>query len=260
MKKPVKFLPRKQHKITNTKQQRHRIDIKPRSSDKRAGIFIEMRHIIIFIYACATVLFMVSCKGSDGNVVTEEERIDTIPVMLQQIRQCSKLYTAEYKVHKIITHDDVMSLDGKALGKAFSVELPVGKRKVAIPINATLKAYIDMSQLQEADIRRDGDRIEVVLPKPHVVMTSSSIDHDGIKQYVAVLRKNFSDEELSNYEKQGRQAIINDIPRMNILEMAKEGAANMMIPIISRMGFKQENVTITFVEDERKGGIAWVLD
>ena len=131
---------------------------------------------------------------------------------------------------------------------------------MAIPMDATLKAYIDMSQITEQDIRRDGDRIEIVLPKPHVVLTSSSIDHDGIKQYVALMRSNFSDEELANYEAQGRKAIIADIPKMRILELAKVGAAHQLIPIISRLGFKQENVTITFIEDEKRGGIAWILD
>lgn len=207
-------------------------------------------------------MMMASCKGGDGDALAEAERIDTIPMMVQQIQQCSKLYTAEYKVHKIVTHDDVVGLSGKALGKDFSLKLPsLGKRKVAIPINATLKAYIDMSAVKVEDIRRDGDKIEIVLPKPHVVMTSSSIEHEEVKQYVAVLRSNFSDEELSNYEAQGRKAIIADIPKMKLPEMAKASAARMLIPIVARMGFRQENVTITFIEnDDRKGGIAWILD
>jgi len=210
------------------------------------------------------LILLASCGRSDSTSqeTVDDKEIDTIPMLVQQIRQCSKLYTAEYKVHKIVTHDDVVRLSGKALGKDFQMSFPaLGKRKVAIPIDATLKAYIDMSQLKAEDIRRDGERIEIILPKPHVVMTSSSIDHDGIKQYVAVLRSNFTDEELSNYEKQGRKAIIEDIPRMNILQTAKSGAANMLIPIIARMGYKQENVTITFIEaDDKRGGIAWVLD
>lgn len=207
-------------------------------------------------------MMMVSCKGGDGDAPAEAERIDTIPMMVQQIQQCSKLYTAEYKVHKIVTHDDVVGLSGKALGKDFSLKLPsLGKRKVAIPINATLKAYIDMSAVKVEDIHRDGDKIEIVLPKPHVVMTSSSIEHEEVKQYVAVLRSNFSDEELSNYEAQGRKAIIADIPKLKLPEMAKASAARMLIPIVARMGFRQENVTITFIEnDDRKGGIAWILD
>ena len=220
-----------------------------------------MTRYLIYICACA-MLLMTSCRGGGEKSAEEAEHIDTIPMLVQQIRQCSKLYTAEYKVHKIVTHDDVVKLTGKALGKDFSLDLPsLGKRKVAIPIDATLKAYIDMSQLKAEDIKRDGERIEIILPKPHVVMTSSSIDHDGIKQYVAVLRQNFSDEELSNYEKQGRKSIIEDIPRMNILQTAKVGAANMLIPLVARMGYKQENVTITFIEsDDKKGGIAWILD
>lgn len=220
-----------------------------------------MRHLIIYTCVCAMLVMMASCKGDNAQPVTEE-RIDTIPMMLQQIQQCSKLYTAEYKVHKIVTHDDVIGLSGKALGKDFSLKLPsLGKRKVAIPIDATLKAYIDMSAVKAEDIRRDGDKIEIILPKPHVVMTSSSIDHEGVKQYVAVLRRNFSDEELSNYEAQGRKAIIADIPKLKIPEMAKASAARMLIPIVSRMGFRQENVTITFIEhDDGKGGIAWILD
>ena len=221
-----------------------------------------MKHLIIYMCACAMTMMMASCKGGDGDAPAEAERIDTIPMMVQQIQQCSKLYTAEYKVHKIVTHDDVVGLSGKALGKDFSLKLPsLGKRKVAIPINATLKAYIDMSAVKVEDIRRDGDKIEIVLPKPHVVMTSSSIEHEEVKQYVAVLRSNFSDEELSNYEAQGRKAIIADIPKMKLPEMAKASAARMLIPIVARMGFRQENVTITFIEnDDRKGGIAWILD
>ncbi len=221
-----------------------------------------MKHLIIYMCACAMTMMMASCKGGDGDAPAEAERIDTIPMMVQQIQQCSKLYTAEYKVHKIVTHDDVVGLSGKALGKDFSLKLPsLGKRKVAIPINATLKAYIDMSAVKVEDIRRDGDRIEIVLPKPHVVMTSSSIEHEEVKQYVAVLRSNFSDEELSNYEAQGRKAIIADIPKLKLPEMAKASAARMLIPIVARMGFRQENVTITFIEnDDRKGGIAWILD
>ena len=221
-----------------------------------------MKHLIIYMCACAMTMMMASCKGGDGDAPAEAERIDTIPMMVQQIQQCSKLYTAEYKVHKIVTHDDVVGLSGKAFGKDFSLKLPsLGKRKVAIPINATLKAYIDMSAVKVEDIHRDGDKIEIVLPKPHVVMTSSSIEHEEVKQYVAVLRSNFSDEELSNYEAQGRKAIIADIPKMKLPEMAKASAARMLIPIVARMGFRQENVTITFIEnDDRKGGIAWILD
>lgn len=189
------------------------------------------------------------------------ETPDTIPVLVQQMQQCSRLYTAECRVRKIVTHDDEAQLRGKALGKDFSINLPMGKRKVAIPVTATLKAYVDMSAIKPEDIRREGDKIEVMMPKPHVMLTSTRIDHKEVKQYVALLRSDFTDEELSAYQAQGRKAIINDVPTSGLLDMARMSAARQLIPLIAQMGFKKENITITFSEDiKNKNTIAWVLD
>lgn len=183
--------------------------------------------------------------------------VDTIPMMIQHIQECSRLYTAEYKVHKIITHSDTTKIESQH----FSIAVPYTKRKVAIPIDATLKAYIDFGSFTADNIRRDGNKIVVQLPQPHVVMTSSSIDHDGIKQHVSLLRSDFSDEELSSYEQQGRSAIISDIPRLGILSTARRSAAAHIIPVIAMMGFKEEDITIVFVDsDKEKGGLTWVMD
>ena len=75
-----------------------------------------MRHLIIYIYACAMTLMLASCREKATVQDTEDGVVDTIPVMVSQLKQCSRLYTAEYKVHKIVTHDDVVALSGKALG------------------------------------------------------------------------------------------------------------------------------------------------
>lgn len=183
------------------------------------------------------------------------------PTLVSQIQQCSRLYTAEYKVHKIITHSDTMKLHGKAMGRDISLSLPGGKRKVAIPVDATLKAYIDFSSFGEENVIHDGEKIEIILPQPHVMLTSTTIDHAGVKQYVAALRSSFSDEELASYQKKGRDAIISDIPSLGILDTARRSAAQQLIPIITRMGYRMEDVTITFIDnDKEKGGLTWFLD
>lgn len=203
---------------------------------------------------------LTGCKG-DRQQPQEVPHIDTIPMMVQQIQECSKLYTAEYKVHKIVTHSDKQQIRGNILGNKIDLTLPTGDRKVAIPLDATLKAYIDFSEFREENIHRDGDKIEVVLPQPHVVLTSTSINHEGIRQQVSLLRSNFSDEELSSYEQQGRQAIIDDVPRLGILQTARRSAATQIIPVITMMGFKQEDIIITFIEPgKEKGGITWIMD
>ena len=201
------------------------------------------------------------CKDNGKTGDVQRKDIDTIPMMVQQIKECSRLYTAEYKVHKIVTHSDTTKISGKILGKEMSLSMPGGRRKVAIPIDATLKAYIDFADFSEDNVTRDGDMIRITLPNPHVVMTSSRIDHEGIKKYVSLIRRDFSDEELSHYEKQGRADIIADIPKLGILGSARRSAATQLLPIISMLGIKQENIIISFVEPgEEKGGLTWIMD
>lgn len=215
-----------------------------------------LSHLTLLLLA---ILLSGSCKrgGSDGSGAS----IDTIPMMVQQIKECSRLYTAEYKVHKIITHSDTSRISATVLGQKLNLNLPGGRRKVAIPIDAVLKAYIDFSNFSEDNVRSEGGKIYIDLPNPHVVITSSKIDHEGIKKYVSIIRSDFSDEELALYEKQGRQDIINDIPNLGILNTARRSAASQLLPLISMLGIPQENIVITFVEpSEEKGGLTWKMD
>ena len=179
----------------------------------------------------------------------QPEYVDTIPMLVMQVQKCSRLYTAEYKMHKIITHDDEIRMKGKFLNQDYDVALPMGSRKIAIPIDATVKAYIDLSSFSEKNVRRVGDKIDVTLPDPRIEMTSSRINHGEIRKYVALTRQNFSDKEMADYEQQGRQAIINDIPQTGIMEMAKESAARVMVPFFVGMGFNEKDITISFRKD-----------
>ncbi len=179
----------------------------------------------------------------------QPESVDTIPMLVMQVQKCSRLYTAEYKMHKIITHDDEIRMKGKFLNQDYNVALPMGSRKIAIPIDATVKAYIDLSSFSEKNVRRVGDKIDVTLPDPRIEMTSSRINHGEIRKYVALTRQNFSDKEMAGYEQQGRQAIINDIPQTGIMEMAKESAARVMVPFFVGMGFNEKDITISFRKD-----------
>ena len=179
---------------------------------------------------------------------TEEKAnvIDTIPVMVMQIQKCSRLYTAEAHVHKIITHDDQLNLKGSFMKKDFNIHIPGSNRRVAIPMDATIKAYVNFEGFSQKNVSRKGDKIEIILPDPKLVLTSSKIDHKAVKQYVSLTRSNFTDAELTKLEQQGRQSIINDIPNIDLMEQAQFSAANTLIPMLIDMGFKEENIKISF--------------
>lgn len=132
-----------------------------------------MKHIL-----CAITVAL-ACSGCGGDKAPQKEiavAVDTVPMMVMQIQKCSRLYTAEYNVRKIVTHDDVMRLKGNIMNTPVNIKLPVGDRKIAIPISARLKPYIDFSQFSDKNIERDGDKITIILPDPKVALTSSSVD------------------------------------------------------------------------------------
>ena len=171
-------------------------------------------------------------------------------VIVTQVQQCSRLYTAEYQIHKIVTHDDVLRLQGQLTGERYDMELPMlGDRKIAIPMDATLKAYIDFDGFSEQNVQRQGNKITILLPDPKVQLTSSKIDHRNIKKYVALLRRDFTDAELTSYEHQGREAIIKSVPAMGIVESARKNAARTLIPMIKQLGYAEQDITITFRQD-----------
>ena len=205
--------------------------------------------IVIVVIAAALFFLLRGCGKTDES----QRHVDTIPYMLQQIQRCSRLYVSEYQVRKIVTHRDESCFTTRFFGSEINVPLPASDRRVAIPINATLKAYIDMSEVKAGDItRRQDGKIEVHLPEPVVVTTSTGIDYDGMKQHTSLFGKEFSDEELSSYETRGRKEIIKEIPSLGIKEDARRSAAKMLIPIISYLGMHQEDIIITFTPDGKR--------
>jgi hypothetical protein len=200
------------------------------------------RYILIF----AIILFsLCGCHQQQEEEIVSVPA-DTLPSLVTHIRQCSRIYTTEYKIHKIVTHDDVIRLKGTFLAQDFNLKMPLGDRKIAIPMDATLKTYIDMSNFSERNVEKTDGKIIIILPDPQVIMTSSKIDQKNIKEYIGLVRSHFTDAEMTNYERQGRAAIIESIPQLNILHTAQENAARVLVPLIKQMGYQEEDIIIQF--------------
>ena len=205
----------------------------------------QMRHFLQFIMTTLMVVGTCGC-GNDSPQETESMATDTIPELITRIQKCSRLYTTEYHIHKIVTHDDIIRLKGNIMRKNFDIPLPLGDRKIAIPMDATLKGYIDLTDFSENNIERNGDHITILLPDPQVTLTSSKINQKEIRSYVGLTRSYFTDKEMTNFEQQGRQAILNNISNTDIIRTTQENAARVLVPIMVQLGYKEENVTIAF--------------
>lgn len=170
---------------------------------------------------------------------------DTIP-MITQLQACSRLYTTEYQIRTIVTHSDTTQFRGRGLLDGLRVGVPLSSRHIAIPIDATVKGYVDMADLTERNIRQEGNRLTVILPDPRVELTATKVDHKQTRQFVRFLGRNFTDAERSSFERQGRDSIIASLPQSGIIENARASAARILVPLLTQMGYKEEDITITF--------------
>ena len=76
----------------------------------------------------AAVMSLAFC--SCGSKPAEKEKatkpaVDTMAVMVMQVQRCSKLYTTEYRVHKVLTHDDKLEMKGKLAGHDYNIPVPL---------------------------------------------------------------------------------------------------------------------------------------
>ncbi len=195
--------------------------------------------IYYILLVCA--LAVVSCGHEQ--TTSEAPAIDTLPMLVSQLRQQSRLYTAEVQMHKVVSYADEKTVKLPFVDK---INVPFTQRKGAIPISATVKAYVDLSEIGEDNVRRSGDGIEVVLPDPVIVMTATAIDHKQIKKEEGWLADNFDDAKMAQIQQQGRKEMVKDLARLDITEQARVNAAHQLTPLIARLGFAEDQITITF--------------
>jgi hypothetical protein len=80
-----------------------------------------MKKGLLWLLVVGCWLSFVCCQSTDNG----QETVDDGQLLITQIQQCSRLYTAEYQIHKIITHDDVLRLQGQMTGQDYDIALPV---------------------------------------------------------------------------------------------------------------------------------------
>lgn len=177
--------------------------------------------------------------------------IDTTALLVNQVTQCARLYTAEYHIHKLVRFSDDSYLGGSLGSTSIRAKVSLGDRKIVIPIDATVKAYIDFADFSAANVERDKEHVTLTLPDPKVELTATKIDNAGVRQYVDLTRSNFSDADILRLSKQGEDSISAHIDRTDILSRARQSAAEVLLPMLKRLGYADTQATVTFRSDLR---------
>lgn len=208
-----------------------------------------MRYLLHSFIFTLCLSLLLSCGSSDEQeVLTAEECTDSVAVIVNKIAKCSRIHTAEMQMHKVVVAEDPLNVGGSIFGTNFNIDIPLGDRKIAIPMNATVKAYIDLSKFPKENVKIDGKDILIELPKPAITLTSTEIDHDEVKADIAFFRSNFSDKEITEFTKKGREEIIKAVPKTDIIEKAQSGAAAVIVPMLMQLGYKDKNIRVVFDE------------
>ena len=142
-----------------------------------------------------------------------------------------------------------MRFQGEFLGYSYQQTFHFGDRKIAIPIDVVFKAYVDFSSFSEKNVERHDSLIHITLPDPKIILTSSEVDHAGVRQYTSLFRSGYTDREMSELTKQGVESIISGMGKTDIIERARESAARFIIPLMVRLGYRSDYVVVTFRSD-----------
>lgn len=172
--------------------------------------------------------------------------VDSMRQLVMTVRGSARLYVTEMQIHKLVTHTDEPVLKGKVLGMPVNVPTRIGKRRVLIPIDVTLKAYINFEEFSEANVERTDSSLIITLPDPHVIVSASKVDNQGTRQFVDLARSRYTDAEIVNFAKQGEDSIVSHMSQYGIEEEAQRSAARQLLPILLRMGYKEQQVTVRF--------------
>lgn len=203
-----------------------------------------MRAQILVLSILATLVWLNSCNQAQEQQANATPKVDVAATLVQNISSCSRLYTNECQIHKIVSFNDKKELECEIFSNKMSIG--AGTRKVAIPMDVTVKAYIDFSEFNASKLKIDSNRVYVELPDPKIEITASNIDHTGIREYTTGLRQKFDEEEIQTYVQKGMDDIIAQLPGMGLVEHAKLSAVRLLNPIIAQLGYSDTDIHIGF--------------
>ena len=166
------------------------------------------------------VIILASCKS-------KETKLNEVFAL----KEMSELATVEYTVTKI-----VRASDDKTWYK-------LGDRKILMSCSARIKAGIDLSEITEANVQIEGKKIELVLPRAHVISFNMRPEDIHVEyQETGVFRDKFSAEERDMLMRQGEKQIRNSTEALGVLQTAETNASLFMSNYLKSLGYKRINI------------------
>lgn len=177
----------------------------------------------ILVSICFFALF--SCKQDISYKQMEEQ--------VGKITSLTELGTVEYVVTKIVKAND------NATWYKF------GDRKILFSCKAILKAGIDLSKLEDSDIKANIEKKSISITLPEAELLSVNLKPENIKliyEKTSITRSSFSNKERDAILAQGEADILKSVPDMGIFDDAENNAKLFLEAFFKQAGFTNVNI------------------
>lgn len=222
----------------------------PQEIDTIMKIFGKIIYPLLLLSLLIGVSLSTGCSRSEepaeASTDSTAEKVDSKRLLVMTVRGCSRLYLTEMHIRKLVTFTDEPSVKGTVLGMPVDVPTRWGKRRIAIPLDVTLKAYVDMAAFDETNVERTDSTLTLTLPDIRIMATASKIDNAGIRQYVDFARSYYTDAEITKFAQQGEQSILSHLSQYGLEQEAQRSAARQLLPLLQGLGYKDGNVNVRF--------------
>ena len=162
--------------------------------------------------------------------VEEPARTTTSPVVVEGIQELDRLATVRWTESVVVTRES----GGTRLEQFLTGE------RVLLVATGEVEAGVDLAEMDEDDVRVDGDRVTVDLPEPQIL--SSSLDEERTRVYDrdrGLLNLGADDVLVQEARRDAEAEVVSTAEENGILETAERNAEESIRAFVTTLGFEE---------------------
>lgn len=162
--------------------------------------------------------------------VEEPARTTTSPVVVEGIQELDRLATVRWTESVVVTRES----GGTRLEQFLTGE------RVLLVATGEVEAGVDLAEINEDDVRVDGDRVTIDLPKPQIL--SSSLDEERTRVYDrdrGLLNLGADDVVVQEARRDAEAEVVSIAEENSILETAERNAEESIRAFVTTLGFEE---------------------
>lgn len=162
--------------------------------------------------------------------VEEPARTTTSPVVVEGIQELDRLATVRWTESVVVTRES----GGTRLEQFLTGE------RVLLVATGEVEAGVDLAEINEDDVRVDGDRVTIDLPEPQIL--SSSLDEERTRVYDrdrGLLNLGADDVLVQEARRDAEAEVVSTAEENGILETAERNAEESIRAFVTTLGFEE---------------------